>query len=1091
MDPRVLFVHPYNHLLPQVIPVGAIGAINLLEKKATGRYAHLVTGDDLEQARVILLDVHWFFSLPAIAPMVKEYRRLAPRAKIVVGGLTASFYHEIIFDRFDLDYVLIGDVEVSFRTLMEHLLEGETPPSLPNVATCSERRPQRERIPQRLFDELDWITIDWFPAHQEQVLLLHSAPDAKHRGWGDAYPLLPLSRGCVRRCEFCYGAFQDDVFGDGVLRRSPERLLEDLLHIEASPELNFVTLYFGDAQSIGRYERALTKHRFSLDGYAFFCGVPDPDDLRMLREAFDGRVVYSIIQPSDLHPPPSSDPGAGESEALEEMVAQLRSDDRASAIWWYTSQPHPSAVEAEQGCSRLVTSSGIDWNAKRPNALELGDQRDLDDQLSELELSARCTAAALLLKGVVPTLMSIPVQGVGSEVVNNPLIDFNCDDFEKELARQSISNLTERGFLGFDDLRLEWGCLERAGQTARWAHPGDHAPGECGWRFGPRGLEWSGELELGPDEEVEVTVSPIVIGERGEETKIAEWPRALVPSVPVGRGPRRQVKVGGRLLGDSVEVWVNDRGRVRRWMLDPVAVLEERGGAEVRRANTSVLFLHVRDPFFTFDSSIAALAGVAKSLDVSFSVLSIPLGASVDDVVGQIISRDPTVVAATFPTRFAPGFRTAFARLRLHGGPVTVVGGVHTTVRPREINLWDGVDAICIGEGERPFAHLIRAVGRGAPLRTVPGLWVRGPDGWAGEPPAADPEPNICDNPKWAYEAFDDPRIPEGRSGMWLASRASRGCPFSCGFCTNRAWQAVHGRTGQRRSDIREVGSLCEELAALRDRYEIGGFSFWDPLFPVDRSWLTSFSTTYAREVGVPFRIAMHPKLARPAVLELLADAGCSTIWVGIEVGNERFRRDVLRKRASDHDIHAAFRELRRVGMRTGAWVMWDLPGETAQHVRETIDFIRDLSPDQISVDAFWPLPATPLGDALVPAMSEPAEQFVGDPAFQGGAQHNGDDALALKAELDSLMGSPRHGPHPRPAAPPSEGADVAPETSQRFVVDLDTGSDRNEHPRLVAVELESAAIVLSFELPELRKVIVEPLDDSRPFFLRTEHLQL
>lgn len=394
----MLFVHPYNHLMPQVIPVGSIGAVNLLPKRATGRYAHEVTRNDLEKARVILLDLHWFFALPAIEPMIAEYRRVAPQAKIVAGGLTASFYHEIIFDRIDFDYVLIGDVEVSFRTLMDHLLDNELPPSLANVCSQSERRPRQERASNRLFNELDWVTIDWFPTLHKEALALHSRRNERHRDWGHAYPLLPLRRGCARKCEFCYGAFQDEVFGEQVLHRSPERLVEDLSRIQALG-LSFVTLFFGDAAHMGRYLKTLSGRRFSLDAFVFLCGVPDLTVLQGLRDTFDGRVVYSVIQPSDLRGLPRNDTLEGQSEALSELLGRVQSDQRDGAIVWHTSEPEPSAVMARERCSRVFTSSGVDWNATRPNAQRLGEQHDLKTQLIEVETAARHASVALLVRG--------------------------------------------------------------------------------------------------------------------------------------------------------------------------------------------------------------------------------------------------------------------------------------------------------------------------------------------------------------------------------------------------------------------------------------------------------------------------------------------------------------------------------------------------------------------------------------------------------------------------------------------------------------------------------------------------------------------
>lgn len=92
--------------------------------------------------------------------------------------------------------------------------------------------------------------------------------------------------------------------------------------------------------------------------------------------------------------------------------------------------------------------------------------------------------------------------------------------------------------------------------------------------------------------------------------------------------------------------------------------------------------------------------------------------------------------------------------------------------------------------------------------------------------------------------------------------------------------------------------------------------------------------------------MAMHPNLVQREGIDLLAEAGCAVVWLGVEVGNQDFRVNVLRKRSTNDDVVAAVREVRRAGIEVAAWFMWDLPGESLEQAHETIDFIRELDLD-------------------------------------------------------------------------------------------------------------------------------------------------
>lgn len=139
----VLYVHPFNHARPDAIPVGSVAAINRLTHPTVGRYCEELEADEVRAAKVLLLDVHWFFPLAVLSDLTSALRRVNPSAPIVIGGITASFYGGALFERAPVDYIVAGDAEPCLPSLVDHLVAGEAPPPLPNVWRRGFGRPEK------------------------------------------------------------------------------------------------------------------------------------------------------------------------------------------------------------------------------------------------------------------------------------------------------------------------------------------------------------------------------------------------------------------------------------------------------------------------------------------------------------------------------------------------------------------------------------------------------------------------------------------------------------------------------------------------------------------------------------------------------------------------------------------------------------------------------------------------------------------------------------------------------------------------------------------------------------------------------------
>jgi radical SAM superfamily enzyme YgiQ (UPF0313 family) len=379
------------------------------------------------------------------------------------------------------------------------------------------------------------------------------------------------------------------------------------------------------------------------------------------------------------------------------------------------------------------------------------------------------------------------------------------------------------------------------------------------------------------------------------------------------------------------------------------------------------LILFPLNPGVPFNTSAAALAGVARHNRFECTAHPIADGQPIEHVLDAVLKAEPDVVCGTFMTRDILGFRSFFALLKQHSDAFTAVGGYHATIRPRHVSQWAGVDAIGIGEGERAFLSLLRVTAEGQRIRTAPGLWVRSADGFADPIPPADPELTITDLPPWDYSILPSPLFKGEAGRRFLVTRTSRACPFACTYCTVPAWEATNGLRQRQFVNVRPVQHVCDELARLRDQYEPTDIEFWDPQFPFANPWLEELAERFPVEVGLPFRVLMHVKTLNEHRIRLLAKAGCSQLYFGLESGDAEFRKTVLNKACSDDDIVRTVASVKAAGISACAFVMWNLPGETREQAERTIEMVDRTRFDRVRINCYIPLPGTVLGEPSLP----------------------------------------------------------------------------------------------------------------------------
>jgi len=288
-----------------------------------------------------------------------------------------------------------------------------------------------------------------------------------------------------------------------------------------------------------------------------------------------------------------------------------------------------------------------------------------------------------------------------------------------------------------------------------------------------------------------------------------------------------------------------------------------------------------------------------------------------------------------------------------------IVGGVGVTVAPGELLSFPNVVAEVMGEGERALPAALAGLEAGGDLAGIANVHLPGQS----PPDKLEVIDDLDALPIDDREIFDYQAILDrNRANVGLEMMASRGCPFGCGYCANRA---INELTGTERVRYRSVGHVLRELEQLTSRYErIAMVGFHDDIFGLDKAWLAEFAPAFKSRVGLPFWCNLRIGTFSDDHLALLRDAGCFRVHIGVESGSERIRRDVLTRPFAHEEIVDAFRAIRGAGLKAVAFFMLGLPTETEEEMNQTVDLARRIKPDWTVVSLFTPYPGTALAEA-------------------------------------------------------------------------------------------------------------------------------
>jgi anaerobic magnesium-protoporphyrin IX monomethyl ester cyclase len=86
----------------------------------------------------------------------------------------------------------------------------------------------------------------------------------------------------------------------------------------------------------------------------------------------------------------------------------------------------------------------------------------------------------------------------------------------------------------------------------------------------------------------------------------------------------------------------------------------------------------------------------------------------------------------------------------------------------------------------------------------------------------------------------------------------------------------------------------------------------------------------------------------------------------GVDWRRERF---ATYTRVSIEEVHTSIALAKKMGIRTGTFIMLGYPGETEHDILQTLDYLKHSDPDEFTITLTYPIAGTPLYDEVVPQL--------------------------------------------------------------------------------------------------------------------------
>lgn len=292
-----------------------------------------------------------------------------------------------------------------------------------------------------------------------------------------------------------------------------------------------------------------------------------------------------------------------------------------------------------------------------------------------------------------------------------------------------------------------------------------------------------------------------------------------------------------------------------------------------------------------------------------------------------------------------------------------VVGGWHPSYVPESMLQHPEIDYVVMGEGERAMVELAACLTKGdeATAKQVAGVAYR----HAGKI-VKTPQKFIANLDELPFPArhllpmhLYEKEIPYLKAKPFTTMNIVRGCPFNCVYCeTRRLW----GQTCRAFSPPRVV----DELVHLTEKYGIKGIYFVGDNFTINRKRTMELCELIKKSrLDIEWVCDTRADMISRELLQAMKEAGCRTIWFGVESGSPRILEKINKGITKEQTVQA-FKLCREAGIQIASSFIMGIPGETLEDIELTYKFAKKLDPDWAQFNVYIAVPGSGLYDEVM-----------------------------------------------------------------------------------------------------------------------------
>jgi anaerobic magnesium-protoporphyrin IX monomethyl ester cyclase len=308
-----------------------------------------------------------------------------------------------------------------------------------------------------------------------------------------------------------------------------------------------------------------------------------------------------------------------------------------------------------------------------------------------------------------------------------------------------------------------------------------------------------------------------------------------------------------------------------------------------------------------------------------------------------------------------------------HKNIKNIFGGVFPTFAPELVMSYKNVDMVCVGEGENAIIDLANSISNEEEYSNVTNLWVRENNGTitknsVSRPVDIDEIPTVTDIGLFGEKRFYRPM--GGKIRRLLPVETHRGCPYTCSFCNSPGQNRLYGDgdflQGMSFFRKKSMNLVKTEIENHIKKFDVEYIYFWaDTFLAWNNKEFDEFCDMYS-EFKLPFWCQTRIETIEEDKFRRLKELGLDRVTFGLEHGNEKFRREIVKRDYSNDDAVKKIKIIEKLGITFSVNNIIGFPDETRELAFDTIELNRRFNSDNTSCSILVPFHGTELHDYAV-----------------------------------------------------------------------------------------------------------------------------